>query len=65
MFYVYILNSLRNPDGMYVGYTKDLKNGLQEHNSANVFTPLNISLGSFALISISITKKKLLHSKII
>lgn len=33
MFYVYILNSLSNPDRMYVGYTQDIKHRLQEHNS--------------------------------
>lgn len=33
MFYVYILNSLKNSDRMYVGITHDLENRLKEHNT--------------------------------
>ena len=33
MSYVYILNSLINPDRMYVGITHNLENRLNEHNS--------------------------------
>lgn len=33
MFYVYILNSLKEKDRMYVGITNDLKNRLNEHNT--------------------------------
>ena len=33
MFYVYILNSLANPDRIYVGFTNDITNRLSEHNA--------------------------------
>lgn len=33
MYYVYILNSLKDHARMYVGFTKDLKNRLQEHSN--------------------------------
>ncbi len=33
MFFVYMLNSLKNTDRMYVGYTQDLQKRLHEHNS--------------------------------
>ena len=33
MFYVYILQSLSNPDSFYIGFTHDLKSRLQEPNS--------------------------------
>jgi len=33
MFYVYILQSQNFPDKFYIGYTHDLKERLQTHNS--------------------------------
>lgn len=33
MFYVYILQSIDNPDSFYIGFTTDLKQRLDEHNS--------------------------------
>lgn len=33
MFYVYILQSQESPDKFYIGYTKDLKQRLSQHNS--------------------------------
>ena len=33
MFYVYILQSIDYPDKFYIGYTADLKQRLQAHNS--------------------------------
>lgn len=33
MYYVYILESINNPDAFYIGYTADLKQRLKEHNS--------------------------------
>ena len=33
MFYVYILNSLKETDRMYIGRTSDLENRLKEHNA--------------------------------
>jgi len=33
MFYVYILQSQSFPDKFYIGYTHDLKERLQTHNS--------------------------------
>jgi len=33
MHYAYILQSIENPDRFYVGYTSDLKNRLNDHNS--------------------------------
>ena len=32
MFYVYILNSLTNPNRLYIGYTHDIENRLKDHN---------------------------------
>lgn len=37
MFYVYTLESLKNGT-LYVGYTKDLKNRLKEHNQGLNFS---------------------------
>ncbi len=36
-FYVYILQSVTNPDRFYVGFTKDFKTRLKMHNSKNCF----------------------------
>lgn len=33
MFYVYILQSVNNSDSFYIGFTTDLKQRLEEHNS--------------------------------
>ena len=33
MFYVYILQSLSEPDCFYIGFTHDLKQRLEDHNS--------------------------------
>ena len=33
MYYVYILQSINNPDSFYIGFTIDLKQRIQEHNS--------------------------------
>ena len=33
MFYVYILQSIENPDCFYIGFTTNLKQRLKEHNS--------------------------------
>jgi len=32
MFYVYILNSLQNPQRFYMGFTGDIKQRLKTHN---------------------------------
>lgn len=37
MFYIYILESVENPDKFYVGLTEDLKARLKEHNAGRVF----------------------------
>jgi predicted GIY-YIG superfamily endonuclease len=37
MIYVYILQSLADPEHFYEGITKDLKNRLKEHNAGEVF----------------------------
>jgi len=47
MFYVYILQSIDYPDKFYIGFTADLKQRLQEHNSGksihtNKYTPWKI-----------------------
>ena len=42
MFYVYILESVNHPE-QYIGYTKDLKNRLKEHNQG-----LNLSTKRYA-----------------
>ena len=33
MYYVYILQSINNPENFYIGYTDDLKRRLSEHNN--------------------------------
>ena len=33
MYYVYILQSINNPETFYIGYTCDLKQRIHEHNS--------------------------------
>ena len=33
MHYVYLLRSLKNPDKTYIGYTKNLNNRLEKHNT--------------------------------
>jgi len=39
MFYVYILQSINNPEHFYVGYTGDLKKRFKEHNAGkSVYT---------------------------
>ena len=35
MYYVYILQSIKNPEHFYVGSTNDLKRRFKEHNSGN------------------------------
>jgi predicted GIY-YIG superfamily endonuclease len=47
MFYVYILQSINNPEHFYVGYTNDLKKRIKDHNSGfsihtNKFKPWKI-----------------------
>jgi len=37
MFYVYVLESLKNKD-LYFGYTSDLKKRIKEHNSGENFS---------------------------
>lgn len=37
MLYVYILQSLADPDHFYVGITADLKSRLRAHNAGEVF----------------------------
>ena len=33
MYYVYIIQSIKNPEQIYVGHTSDLKKRLSNHNS--------------------------------
>ena len=35
MYYVYLLRSLKNPSRTYIGYTTDLNQRLETHNSGN------------------------------
>jgi predicted GIY-YIG superfamily endonuclease len=47
MFYVYILQSVDNPDSFYTGFTNDLRRRMEEHNSGssihtNKFKPWRI-----------------------
>ncbi len=35
-YYVYILQSINNPDKFYVGYTTNIKNRLIKHNEGGV-----------------------------
>ena len=35
MYYVYVLQSVVEPEHFYVGYTNDLKRRIQTHNSGN------------------------------
>jgi len=44
MYYTYVLFSEKNPDVFYVGYTKDLKKRIDEHNNgccrhSNMYKP--------------------------
>jgi putative endonuclease len=34
MYYTYILKSLKEPGAIYIGYTKDLKSRIAQHNSS-------------------------------
>ena len=36
MFYVYVLQSLSDPDKFYTGYTADLKERLAQHNRGHI-----------------------------
>ena len=36
MFYVYILKSINNPDKSYIGYTLNVQQRLEAHNSGNL-----------------------------
>jgi predicted GIY-YIG superfamily endonuclease len=39
MYYVYLLQSINNPDKTYIGYTTDLEDRLAKHNSGgSVYT---------------------------
>ena len=47
MYYVYLLQSINNPEHFYVGYTCDLKQRILAHNSGksihtNKFNPWNL-----------------------
>jgi len=33
MYYIYLINSVRSPETIYVGYTTNLKQRLETHNS--------------------------------
>ena len=35
MYYVYFIRSLNNPDQTYIGYTENLQDRLNTHNSGN------------------------------
>lgn len=37
-FYVYILRSIKNIDSIYIGYTRNLRKRLSEHNSGDVMS---------------------------
>jgi putative endonuclease len=38
MFYVYCLQSKKDPEEFYFGFTSDLKNRLEKHNSGHNFS---------------------------
>jgi putative endonuclease len=38
MFYIYCLQSQKEKEELYFGFTKDLKNRLKEHNSGHNFS---------------------------
>ena len=47
MYYVYILESINTPENFYIGYTSDLKQRIEYHNSGksihtNKFKPWKI-----------------------
>ena len=55
MYYVYVLQSINNPEHFYVGYTNNLKQRIKAHNSGNSihtnkFKPWNLR-GYFAFDS--------------
>ncbi len=35
MYYVYVLESIENPEKHYLGYSSDLKNRVKSHNEGN------------------------------
>ncbi len=37
MFYVYVLESIKNEGKLYIGFTKDLRKRLEEHNEGKGF----------------------------
>jgi putative endonuclease len=37
-YYVYVLESLPRPDQLYIGFTRDLKRRLKEHNQETTFS---------------------------
>jgi putative endonuclease len=37
MYYVYLLRSITNPDKTYIGFTSNLRQRLESHNSGNAF----------------------------
>jgi putative endonuclease len=42
MYYVYLIQSLKNPQSRYVGYTIDLNKRLEKHNSGgSVYTSVD------------------------
>lgn len=41
MYYVYIIKSISYPDRIYVGFTTDIEQRLEDHNSGKSFSTTN------------------------
>jgi predicted GIY-YIG superfamily endonuclease len=50
VFYAYLLQSEKEPDQRYVGFTTDLKDRLKPTNPAALLTPQNTNHGNWSAI---------------
>ena len=57
MNYVYILQSVRDPDQFYTGHSKDVAARLSSHNAGQSRTRPNSNLGGSCLFIISSARK--------
>jgi predicted GIY-YIG superfamily endonuclease len=59
MYYVYLIESIPDPNRHYVGFTEDLRKRFEEHNDGN-FRPLSGNVrGGLKLIWLSRQKRRL------
>jgi putative endonuclease len=58
-YYVYILMSVNEPERHYIGFTTDLKQRLDKHNSGQVPHTSKYSHGNMKLLYLFLQKQKL------